>query len=176
MKSLTKRQALTECSKMWRWMAAHPNAFKLEYLNSIGIDVDADNCPESCCYLCEYDKQNGHQFCNNKSCLVKWENNDCMDSEFQQWQTAKDRQDKDKQTYYATLIADLADEALYELAKWERNIKFGPFIVYIGWRQCMDCHRHNRHSAIINISYSHEKPYYHSIFRIVKHGRSISRD
>lgn len=175
MKPLTKRQALTECSKMWRWMAAHPNLFKSAYFKA--NHYDSSDLPLNRCFACEYNEHSKEDYCGT-NCIIHWSGKWCESStaEYNLWQQAFRTNDKDKQTYYATLIADLADDALWELDKWEKNIKFGPFIIYIGVNQCLECYHKGRHSAIINISYSHEKPYYHSIFRIVKHGRSISHD
>ena len=108
MKKLTKRQALIECKKMWRWLEKNPDKEKEHYCS------DMNNRPDAACYACEYGNQNklGCHGCILKS-LWPTQPNFCLanTSPYYKWKKAEEPEVK---TANAKIIADAC---VVELAK-----------------------------------------------------------
>ena len=69
--TITKREAVRQHRKMWRWLAENPNKYKWDYFKEKKVERPG----AALCFLCKYNRSVGVITC--EACPLKWERGSC---------------------------------------------------------------------------------------------------
>lgn len=113
MKIETRKDALLHCFDLWLWLAVTGSRDKCGWPGWKSRGGYLDVC-EMGCPVCEYSTLRPELDCNRRGCIIAWNSVDgcCNDNgttEYQQWNSARNRQTRTK---WALKIAALALDAL----------------------------------------------------------------
>ena len=89
--------------ELWQWLADNPGKQKRHWPKWIENDGDVPLC-DSLCFACDYNYDRFDGNCDCTHCPLQWSEVSCEYSEFEQWVTAYDPQER---TRLALLIKDL---------------------------------------------------------------------
>ena len=113
---MTKRKCLTECVKMWTWLAKNSSANKSDYFDAhTELEVPFYGC-YACGWVIQHYEDIGLGSCQR--CPIKWPDSTCqnMDSPFIVWLGSRDPAVR---TTAAKDIVKLSRQALRRLGRVE---------------------------------------------------------